>query len=71
LVVDTGHEISGAAQAIAYEIGKKINKFVHILGVEDKTKCICEPYQNRYPDSEKIITKINNIIKGDYTCQKE
>lgn len=64
LVVDSGHEISGAAQAIAYEIGKRTDKFVHVLGVEDKTKCLCEPYQNRYPDSYKIIDKINNIMQG-------
>lgn len=65
LVVDPSHEIAGAAQAIAYEIGKISNKFVHILGSEDKTKCLCEPYQNRYPDEKIIYENTIKILKKD------
>jgi acetoin:2,6-dichlorophenolindophenol oxidoreductase subunit beta len=63
LVVDSSYEIAGAAQAIAYEIGKEINQFVHILGVKDFTKCLVEPYQNRYPNSEQIVEEVHKIIK--------
>jgi len=62
LVVDTGHETAGASQAIAYEIGKKTNKFIHILGINDKTKCLCEPFQNRYPNKQSIINKVKEIL---------
>lgn len=63
LVVDTGHTLAGTSQYLAYEIGKKINKFVYAMGTEDKTKCLCEPYQNRYPNKQKILEEVYKIIE--------
>lgn len=63
LVVDAGHEIAGASQAIAYELMCRTGFRVQALGLLDRTKCLCPPLQNRYPDAERICEAAKRVIK--------
>lgn len=62
LVVDAGHEIAGASQAIAYELTQASGIPVKALGLMDRTKCLCSPLQNKFPDVEMIIATIKNEL---------
>ena len=62
LVIDTGHEIAGAAQALAYELILASGDHVKALGLQDKTKCLCPPLQNKYPDTGLIIAAVKNEL---------
>ncbi|HBB67683.1 MAG: hypothetical protein A2X39_04965 [Elusimicrobia bacterium GWC2_56_31] len=63
LVIDSGFEISGAARSIAYELGAASGCTVRALGLADKTKCLCPPYQNKTPDAHKIFIAAKEAIK--------
>lgn len=62
LVIDVGHEIAGASQSIAYELTQSSGIPVKALGLQDKTKCLCPPLQNKYPDAEMIATTIRSML---------
>jgi pyruvate dehydrogenase E1 component beta subunit len=62
LVIDAGFETCGAARSIAYELTRETGLPVHALGLTDTTKCLCPPFQNRYPDSEKICQHALEIL---------
>jgi pyruvate/2-oxoglutarate/acetoin dehydrogenase E1 component len=62
LVIDVGHEIAGASQAIAYELTQAAGVPVKALGLMDKTKCLCPPMQNRYPDARRIAETVRSMV---------
>lgn len=62
LVIDSGHETAGASQSIAYELTHASGFLVKALGLLDKTKCLCPPLQNKYPDAELIAAAVRNIL---------
>ena len=63
LVVDSGFEIAGASQSIAYELMKKTKIYVEALGAEDKPVGTAERYENGTPSVEKIVNKVKELIK--------
>jgi len=64
LVVDAGHEIAGASQAIAYELSQAAQTPVKALGLLDKTKCLCPPLQNRFPDAARIYETVTDMMQS-------
>jgi len=63
LVIDPGHEIAGASQAIAYELTQATGIPVKALGLMDATKCLCAPLQNRLPSAEEIARHARQLIR--------
>ncbi|MFA5778977.1 MAG: transketolase C-terminal domain-containing protein [Elusimicrobiota bacterium] len=63
LVVDSGHEIAGASQSIAYQLNYVTGHRVKALGLLDKTKCLCEPLQNAAPDAKRIYNTVKKMLK--------
>ena len=55
MVIDPGHEIAGASESIAYKLSYATGYSVKALGLEDRTKCLTPPLQNRAPDAKKIF----------------
>lgn len=64
IVIDSGHEIAGASQSIAYELIQATGCNVKALGLYDKTKCLCPPLQNKAPDANRIYEAVKNWIKS-------
>lgn len=62
LVIDADYEIAGAARSIAYELTMATGYPVHAMGLQDATKCLCPPYQNKAPDAEQIYQRIKAIL---------
>ena len=62
LVIDSGFEIAGASQSIAYELMKKTKNYVEALGAEDKTIGTAERYENATPSTEKIVNKVKTLL---------
>lgn len=62
LVVDAGYEICGAAQAIACALTEATGLPVSALGLQDETKCLCPPYQNKSPDAATIVARVRSIL---------
>lgn len=62
LVVDPGHEITGAARSIAYELSQATGHPVKALGINDRTKCLCPPLKNASPDAEAIIRTVKEML---------
>jgi pyruvate/2-oxoglutarate/acetoin dehydrogenase E1 component len=58
LVIDAGYEICGASQSIAYELACVTGFPVRALGLDDNTKCLNPPLQNRAPDAVKIVKRV-------------
>lgn len=54
LVIDSGYEIAGASQSIAYELNQATGHSVKALGLYDRTKCLCPALQNKAPDANRI-----------------
>ena len=65
LVIDASFESCGAARSIAYDLTRATEVPVHALGLTDNTKCLCPPYQNRYPDHRSIYTAALKVIEGN------
>lgn len=62
LVIDSGYEIAGASQAIAYELSQATGCWAKALGLEDKTKCLCPPLQNKAPDAKMIYQVVKDML---------
>lgn len=62
LVIDSGHEIAGASQSIAYELSQATGHRVKALGLYDKTKCICPPLQNKTPDAKRVYETVKGML---------
>jgi len=63
LVIDASFEICGASRSIAYELTHASGYPVKALGLLDRTKCLCPPYQNKAPDTRQIYDTVRNILK--------
>lgn len=63
MVIDAGHEIAGASQALAYELTQSSGIVVKALGLLDKTKCLCPPLQNRFPDAGLIAAAVREMLQ--------
>ena len=63
LVIDVSFEICGASRSIAYELSNFSGCPVKALGLLDKTKCLCPPYQNKAPNVQGIYETVQNIIQ--------
>ena len=63
LVVDASFEICGASRSIAYELCAASGCPVRALGLLDKTKCLCPPYQNKAPDAETIFATVKALLR--------
>lgn len=62
LVIDSSFEICGASRSIAYELAWASGCPVKALGLLDRTKCLCPPYQNKAPDSRVIYEAVMEIV---------
>lgn len=62
IVIDSGHEIAGASQSIAYELTQATGCNVKALGLHDKTKCLCPPLQNEAPNADRIYETVNRWL---------
>ncbi|MEI6213391.1 MAG: transketolase C-terminal domain-containing protein [Desulfuromonadales bacterium] len=65
LVIDAGHEISGASQSIAYQLTQATAIPVKALGLEDHTKCLCPPLKNEIPTPKRIAETIRTILRTE------
>lgn len=63
IVIDSGHEIAGASQSIAYELNQVTGCSVKALGLYDRNKCLCPPFQNKSPDVNKISETVKAMFK--------
>ena len=69
MVIDVGHEIAGASQSIAYELVRASRGMnVKAFGLMDKTKCLCPPMQNKYPDAKMIIDEVKKELSNPWNC---
>jgi pyruvate dehydrogenase E1 component beta subunit len=66
IVIDSGYEIAGASQSIAYELNHITGCKVNALGLYDNTKCLCNYRQNRTPDANRIYESIRDMLKIDF-----
>jgi pyruvate dehydrogenase E1 component beta subunit len=62
LVVDSSYEIAGASQAIAYILNQATGHRVKALGLYDRTKCLCPPLQNKFPDANRICEVVEEML---------
>jgi acetoin:2,6-dichlorophenolindophenol oxidoreductase subunit beta len=62
LVIDSGHEIAGASQSIAYQLNQATGQSVRALGLLDHTKCLCPPLQNQAPDANGIAGAVRTFL---------
>ena len=62
IVIDSGHEIAGASQSIAYELTQATGCNVKALGLHDKTKCLCPPLLNKAPDADRIYETVKELF---------
>ena len=63
LVVDSGFEIAGASQSIAYELMKRSKIYVEALGARDISVGAAKEYENTTPKTEEIVRKIRELVK--------
>lgn len=64
IVIDPGHTIAGASEAFAYALGQATGINVKALGLEDRSKCLCQPLQNRLPDAERIVRAVKELVSS-------
>lgn len=62
LVVDSGFEMAGASQSIAYELMNKTGFPVKALGAKDRSVGIAERYENTTPKLERIAETIKELV---------
>ena len=65
IIIDSGYEIAGASQSIAYELCYITGCKVKALGLYDRTKCLCHRYQNKTPDAIRIYENVRIMLKID------
>ncbi len=64
LVIDSGYEIAGASQSIAYELNQATGQRTKALGLYDRTKCLCPPLQNKAPDANRIYEVARKWVRS-------
>lgn len=65
IVIDPGYEIAGASQSIAYELNQATGCSVKALGLYDRTKCLCPPFQNKAPDADRICETAKEVLQNE------
>lgn len=63
LVLDTDFE-NGASKCIAFDIMQKVDKKVHVLGLEERTAGFAKHLDNLPPTPEKIVSRVKEIISA-------
>jgi pyruvate/2-oxoglutarate/acetoin dehydrogenase E1 component len=63
IVVDSSFEICGASRSIAYQLTQASGIPVRALALEDHTKCLCPPFQNKAPEAEDIYKAVRQLVK--------
>lgn len=63
IVVDSGFEIAGASQSIAYELMFATGVPVKALGLYDRSACVTPPFENRTPSPDRIVEVVRNMLK--------
>ncbi|MDI6761909.1 MAG: transketolase C-terminal domain-containing protein [Thermodesulfobacteriota bacterium] len=63
LVIDSGYEIAGASQSIAYALNQATGHSVKALGLYDRTKCLCPPLQNAAPNADRIYITVKQMLQ--------
>jgi pyruvate dehydrogenase E1 component beta subunit len=63
LVIDSGYEIAGASQSIAYTLNQATGLPVKALGLSDRTKCLCPPLQNAAPNADRIYITVKQMLQ--------
>lgn len=74
IVVDSGFEIAGASQSIAYELMFATGFPVKALGLYNKSVCVAPPsLENRTPSPDRIVEHAMNMLKGkiNQNCGRE
>lgn len=61
LVLDTDFE-NGASKCIAFDMMQRVDKKVHILGLEERTAGFAKHLDNLPPSPEKIVETVKKII---------
>ncbi len=64
IVVDSGFEICGASQSIAYQLMLETGVPVKALGLNDKSVGVCPETENATPDARRIAEIVREIYKG-------
>jgi len=63
IVIDSGFEIAGASQSIAYELMYASNIPVKSLGLKDHSVCVCPELENSTPSPKRIVKMVEEILK--------
>lgn len=63
LIIDSGYNICGAAQAVADYVHEETGWHCYTMGVKDQTKCYREDLQNATPSVDAIIERVLEICK--------
>jgi pyruvate/2-oxoglutarate/acetoin dehydrogenase E1 component len=64
LVVDTGFELCGASQAIAFDLMHRSGVAVHALGIEDRVCGAAPAVENITPSAARIAERIRLLVGG-------
>ena len=63
VVVDSGFEIAGASQSIAYELMLTSGVPVKAMGLYDKSVCVSPPLENRTPSPDRIVEVVKGLVE--------
>lgn len=63
VVIDSGFEIAGASQSIAYELMLATGVPVKALGLYDKSVGVAPQFQNRSPDAHRIADTVRALLQ--------
>ena len=64
LVIDTDHEICGAARSLAYDLTMATGVPVHAMGRDDRVCGASASTENVTPSVERIVESVKSILKG-------
>lgn len=65
LVIDSDHELCGAARSIAYDLTLATGVLVHALGREDRVCGAAPRTENTTPSAERIAERVGKILRGE------
>lgn len=64
LVVDSGFEMAGASQVIAYNLMYETGKPVKGLGLKNHSVCVCKDLENITPSPERIAEVARDLLEN-------
>ena len=62
LVVDSGFEMTGASQSLAYELMFRTNRKIQALGLYDRSVGVTLGTENLTPDPERIVSSVKKLL---------